>query len=139
MTHCLDDRLDQKIRAERLAQKSDASQLLRLAQDYLVIEGGHKYDRKLETGIRKLTRQLHPGNIPELNVDNKALCLARRGNAEECLGRIEGVCDISESRQKRRCRLSHIRIIIDDRYNVSPNRCQNCPKSEWRRSRLRSR
>jgi hypothetical protein len=121
MTYCPDDRLDQQIRAERLAQISDATQLLRLAQDYLVIVGGHKYDRKLEIGIRQLTRQLQPGNIPELNVDNEALRLARCGDAEECLGRIEGVCDISESRQKRCHRLSHIRIIIDDRYNVSPN------------------
>ena len=139
MTRCPDDRLDQQIRAERLAQISDATQLLRLAQDCLVIEGGHRYDRKLEIGIRQLTRQLHPGNIPELNVDNEALRLARRGDAEECLGRFEGVYYISESRQKRCHRLSHTRIIIDDRYNVFPNRRQGFPKSAWRRSRLRSR
>ena len=125
MTYCPDDRFNQEIRAERFAQISNATQLLRLAQRYFVIEGGHKYDWKRETGIRQLTRQLHPRNIPKLNVDNEALRLARCGGTEECLGRIEGVCDISESRQKRCRRLSHTRIIIDDRYNVSPNRRHN--------------
>jgi hypothetical protein len=63
----------------------DATQLLGLAPNFLVVDSGHKYDWKFEAAIHQLTRQLHTGSIPELNVDNEALRLACRGDAESCM------------------------------------------------------
>src|SRR5579863_8776657 len=95
---CLDDCLDQPVCGNRLVQICDATQLRRLTPDGLVIESSHEYYRKREASLLQLANQLYTGDITELDVDNKAIGVARRGDFKKSFRRIVGIRGISERR-----------------------------------------
>ena len=93
------DGLEQLLHGEGLVQECDAARCQRFPADSLGACSAHMYYRRFNAHGNELRRQIDPGFVAEMNINDKACCHPRDSGIQAFSGRCKQLRVISADRQ----------------------------------------